>query len=292
MRHRAITQVVLLACLIGPSVSHAEEPFAGAPSRFALFDGIRIHYKVLGKGEPTLVLVHGWSCNLGFWRGQGELARTMRLILVDLPGHGKSDKPAVTYSIDRFARAVAAVLRDAKVKRAVLAGHSMGTPVVWQFYRLFPERVRALVAVDGSFRPFVTTSEDRDRFAARYRGPGYQAAMTTLIDNLLGQAAAPTLREEVKAEMLKTPQHVVASAAHEMTEPTVFTPDTVKVPVLAVYTNRPFWSAEYRKAIEAFLPRLDYQTMDGVGHFLMLEKPEVFNDILVGFMRRQGLLSP
>ena len=54
---------------------------------------MKVHYKVLGRGEPTLVLVHGWTCNLGFWSGQAPLASSVRIVLIDLPGHGESDKP-------------------------------------------------------------------------------------------------------------------------------------------------------------------------------------------------------
>ena len=78
-----------------------------------------------------------------------------RMLFVDLPGYGKSDKPKMDYTMDVFAQAVDAVLRDAGVERAVLAGHSMGTPVVLQFYRLYPAKTKALVFVDGPLRPFL-----------------------------------------------------------------------------------------------------------------------------------------
>ena len=51
-----------------------------------------------------------------------------RALLVDLPGHGQSEKPDVAYTQERFARAIEAVMRHAGVERAVLLGHSMGGP--------------------------------------------------------------------------------------------------------------------------------------------------------------------
>ena len=113
-----------------------------------------MHYKSLGRGGPALVFVHGWTCNLEFWSDQaGVFARTTRVLAVDLPGHGASEAPDA-YSMDVFARAVEAAMRDAGVDRAVLIGHSMGALVIRQFSRLFPQKTIALVAVDGSFRPF------------------------------------------------------------------------------------------------------------------------------------------
>lgn len=270
----------------------AQDRIAHASSLFAMLEGSKVHYKIIGSGQPTLVLVHGFSCNLGFWKGQIPLADSMRLVLVDLPGHGRSDQPEVAYTMERMARGIDAVLRAAKIDKAVLAGHSMGTPVVWQFSRLFPEKTQALIAVDGSFRSFVSGEEARRRLSDRYRGPDYAKSMAAVIDSLVGKTAPAALRDEIRSEMLKTPQHVAASAGYEMSDPKVLAPEPkLTVPVLAVYANAPWWSAEYRKAIEAFIPRLDYQTLDGAGHFLMLEKPAELNQRVVGFLRKEGLLA-
>jgi pimeloyl-ACP methyl ester carboxylesterase len=281
--------VVALVSLAAPSGPPRDE-VATAPSRFASFAGMRVHYKLLGAGEPTLVLVHGWTCNLGFWKGQAPLAKSARLVLVDLPGHGQSDKPEITYSMELMARAVDAVLRDSGVARAVLVGHSMGTPVVWQFSRLFPEKTQALVAVDGGFRSSFKTQAERDAWASRNQGKDYKTSMAARLDGLIGRTAAPALRAEIKAEMLKTPEHVAASAAYEMTDPMVYvTEPKIPVPVLGLYAG--YWAADYRTTIEKFIPQLDYQTLPGAGHFLMQERPADFNARLLVFLRKQGLLA-
>jgi len=68
----------------------------------------------LWQRPEAIVLIHGWSCRLDYWRDQiPEFAKRTRVIAIDLPGHGQSDKPELTYSMDLFARAVDAVLRDA-----------------------------------------------------------------------------------------------------------------------------------------------------------------------------------
>src|SRR5215210_6172038 len=92
-------------------------------SKYAKLDGARIHYKSYGKGKHALVLIHGWGSNLTFWRDQiPDFAKRNRVIALDLPGHGESDKPEIAYSMDLFANAIDAVMRDAKVERAVLMG--------------------------------------------------------------------------------------------------------------------------------------------------------------------------
>src|SRR5881628_916554 len=155
---------------------------ANGESRFTMLDGARIHYVNYGKGSEALVLIHGWTMNLDSWRDQvSDFAKRNRVIVIELPGHGQSDKPQVTYSMDLFARAVDAVLRDAKVKRAVLVGHSMGTPVARQFYRKYPEKTLAIVIVDGSLRPFGNKAM-LDQLIANFRGPKYRDT----IDQMFG----------------------------------------------------------------------------------------------------------
>jgi pimeloyl-ACP methyl ester carboxylesterase len=123
-----------LASLLLSALPRSEAP--EAPSRFATLDGHRIHYQVAGSGPQTLLFVHGWSCDLSVWRLQvPAFASKARVIVIDLPGHGRSDAPDIPYTMDLFAKAVDAVLRDAGLSRAILIGHSMGTPVVRQFYR-------------------------------------------------------------------------------------------------------------------------------------------------------------
>ncbi len=66
-----------------------------------------------------------------------------------LPGHGQSDKPQTNYTMDFFAEAVLAVLRDASVDKAIFIGHSMGAAVLCRVHHHAPEKFAGLVSVDG-----------------------------------------------------------------------------------------------------------------------------------------------
>src|SRR4051812_2454678 len=101
--------ILLLALCMITSGSIAAE--LTGESRSAEFDGIKVHYTNYGAGDTTLVLVHGWACDESVWGGQLPLATRMRLITVDLPGHGQSDKPQIGYTMDLYARALDCVLR-------------------------------------------------------------------------------------------------------------------------------------------------------------------------------------
>jgi hypothetical protein len=152
-----------------------------ADARQATLDGLRIRYRSHGHGGHNLVLIHGWGCDQAFWRDQvSALSRTNRIITLDLPGHGASDKPHIAYTLNLLARAVNAVLVDAGIESAVLVGHSMGVTVAHQFYQSYPEKTEAIIAVDGSFLRSYDSPEEtrrsvaalRDRIAS-LRGPHY-----------------------------------------------------------------------------------------------------------------------
>src|SRR6266700_4438251 len=201
------------------------EKSATGESRFTTLDGARIHYVNYGKGSEALVLIHGWTCNIDNWRdNMPEFAKRNRVIAIDLPGHGQSDKPQLTYSMDYFARAVEAVMRDAKVKRAVLAGHSMGTPVARQFYRKYPEKTIAIVVVDGPLRPFGDKAL-MDRLIAGFRGPNYQQTVSQMFAGMVGPNLSGEAKQRIQASYQNTPQHVIVSAMEGMADPSIWGDD-------------------------------------------------------------------
>ena len=101
-------------------------------------DGTRIHVEVHGPDEaPTVVLIHGWTCNTTFWapvvKGLLDGADPARVVVYDQRGHGRSEAPGrAGYGVPRRVEDLTAVL-DAALpagRRAVLAGHSMGAMTI------------------------------------------------------------------------------------------------------------------------------------------------------------------
>jgi pimeloyl-ACP methyl ester carboxylesterase len=290
------TALILAALTLSPGpvafAGEAGSPLDKAPSRFAKHDDIRVHYKSLGQGETALVFVHGWTCDLTFWRAQvPALDGKMRMILIDLPGHGKSDKPKIEYTMDLFARSIDAVLQDAGVNEAVLAGHSMGTPVVRQFYRLFPKKTRGLIAVDGSLRPFPGGSEQFDKFIAMLSGPESEAMRGKMIDSMFTERTTDEVKKAIKSVMMSAPQHVAVGAFKGMRDPAIWKEDEIKVPLQVILAKSKWWAEDYEKYVRKLAPQVDYRVMEGVGHFLMLEEPGAFNEIMTAFLRKEGFVK-
>ena len=272
-------------------------PFASvadAQSHFVSVGAKRIHYVTAGKGSRTIVFVHCWAGNLGFWREQvSALADKARLVLIDLPGHGRSDKPQTAYTLDFFAEAVLAVLRDAHVDKAVFIGHSMGAAVLCRVYDQAPEKFAALVSVDGLLcRPPGTLAEAR-ALVGPFGSPQYLDHARGFISAFFFVPGAEDLRDRVMSEMLATPQHVMLGAMLGM-----FGPDQpdwilkkVNVPVLVINAPSPWWNGDYENYVRSLSPQSDYVVMEGAGHFLMLEKPAEFNATLASLLRKFDLIA-
>ncbi len=262
-----------------------------AESQFTKLDGAKIHYVNYGKGDDALVLIHGWTCNIDNWRDQiPDLAKRNRVIAIDLLGHGQSDKPEIAYSMDLFARVVDAVLSDAKVKRAVLAGHSMGTPVARQFYRKYPDKTLAIVIVDGSLRPFGDKAL-MDRVMAGFRGPNYRETLSQMFAGMMGPGLAAEAKERITTSSANTPQHVLVSAMEGMADPSIWGEDKINVPVLAVMARNPFFPPNVEESFRAIAPKMEFQMWEGVGHFIMMEKPKEFNAAVLAFLDKNKLLT-
>jgi pimeloyl-ACP methyl ester carboxylesterase len=256
-----------------------------APLWAASVDGIALHSSSVGTG-PTLVFVHGWTCDSSSWAGQvPAFAERYRVVTLDLPGHGESESPRDgQFSIALFARAVEAVRADAGAERIVLVGHSMGVPVVRQYARMYPDRVAGLVAVDGPLDMRGPPPPAFDQGPPPMTGPEGLAARESLIRSMFVPETPVALQEHILAMMLGTPETTAAGAMAAMFDPSLQAADVVQAPTLAVYAG----TAQVPDAatVKEIVPSYEAAQLAGTGHFLMMEKPEEFNRLLAAFLDR------
>lgn len=101
-----------------------------------------------GEGETTLLLVHGLGSYAKGWKKNiPELSQRFRVIAVDLPGYGKSDKEAYQYSLSFYADVLKELLDNMGVEKVVMVGHSMGGQISMITALNHPEKVEKLVLI-------------------------------------------------------------------------------------------------------------------------------------------------
>ena len=253
----------------------------------ATVDGLKIHSASAGTGGTTLVLVHGWTCDMTSWAAQvPALAKKYRVLTLDLPGHGQSGSPKDgKFSMDLFARAVEAVRAEAGTDRIVLVGHSMGAPVIRQYARLYPQHVAALVAVDGPL--------DMRQFPADFKPPSLTGAeglkaREGMIKGMFTPQTPADVQTKVLAMMLKAPEATAIGAMNSMADPALRKADVTPVPALAIWAGTNQQMPKLEDARQT-LPKFEQTQVAGTGHFVMMEKPDEFNRLLTAFLDRQGL---
>ncbi len=120
--------------------------------RYARVDGVRLHYVEAGQG-PLVVLLHGFPEFWYSWHHQipALAARGFRVIAPDQRGYNLSDKPrgVDAYGLERLADDVAALVRHAGERRAVIVGHDWGGGVAWWMPIRHPELVSRLVVMNA-----------------------------------------------------------------------------------------------------------------------------------------------
>ena len=282
---RRLLAALLLVVLL-PAAALAKD----GQSRYAGADGILVHYKSWGKGSPV-ILIHGFTLDLSFWRHQvPELAKSHRVIALDLPGHGDSGKPRDTaYTMTLYAQAVEAVARDAGLTHAALVGHSMGLPVIHTLLRRGALKVDKAVFVDGAIlaRPAdaqAKAAQDAwmQGMLAGLKGPGYQLVMEQFFTGFTTKVSAAQ-KKELLAKAGGVDQHVAVSTFEHFADADVWAPARHDIPVLALYAAMS--QAGVKDWLAVNYPRARLVVWDDVDHFPQLTQPKRVNKALAEFLK-------
>lgn len=110
-----------------------------------LYKGLPLFYKDSGRGD-ALVFLHGFTETSDIWDDfSGELSKTYRIIVIDLPGHGRTGTFGEVHSMEFMAERVKEVLDHLGLSHCIMIGHSMGGYVTLAFARLYPSMLRGMV---------------------------------------------------------------------------------------------------------------------------------------------------
>jgi pimeloyl-ACP methyl ester carboxylesterase len=94
-------------------------------------------------------------------------------------------------------------------------GFSLGTPVICRFHRDHPEKVQALVSIDGALRGFKPSEEQREKFLTPFRGADYKESATRFLNSMFPNPGTEEMRDRVRERSLKTPQYVLLGSLEQ-----------------------------------------------------------------------------
>lgn len=116
--------------------------------RFITIQGIKTRYWDVGRGTKTLVLLHGYTgAILNFAGNIDGFAKEYRVVALDLPGHGETEKPDVSYTYDFFTAFIKDFFQALGIDKMILVGHSMGAIISLFYIIANPFEVEKMVLI-------------------------------------------------------------------------------------------------------------------------------------------------
>ncbi len=247
-------------------------------------DGVGLAYEETGRGEPPILLVHGWTCDHTYFAPQFEhFGRAHRTIAVDLRGHGESDTPEQDYTVAGFADDLAWLCEQLGVATPVVIGHSMGGVVALELAARHPDLPAAIVILDAPIVPAQALRDGVAPLTEALRGPNYREAQRGFVANMLFLPSDDQARKaQIVDQMSSAPQHVMASAfAESFSWDSDAAAAACAVPALLINAAAPLAQAERFREL---CPQLVIGQTVGAGHFHQLEVPEQVNAMIERFV--------
>ncbi len=164
------------------------------------FKNHSIHYRDEGRNhEHTLVLLHGFLQSQDVWSSYTlQFMRTMRVIAVDLPGHGYSDTYGDVHTMEFMADAVKTVLDAADVEQCVMVGHSMGGYVALAFAEKYYFMLRGVGLVNShTLADSPEKRQCRDR-ACQQAATNRAGFIINFVDSLFDSSKRKLLDQDIK----------------------------------------------------------------------------------------------
>ena len=262
---------------------------AATTSRVSI-DGMAVAHRRAGVGPP-LVLLHGFTQDSRVWRPQLEaLSDAFTVVAWDAPGAGESDDPSEPYGIAEWADCLARFLEVIRIERAAVGGLSWGGLLAQELYRRHPTKVASLILVDtyagwtGSLGP-ETASERLAGCIADSALPSGEF-VPRYLPGMFGPRVSSAAREELAAIMADThPQgfRLMATALAEADTRDLL--PAIDVPTLLVWGDADVRSpisiaSDFHTAVRGS----ELVVVPGAGHVSNLERPDLFNDAVRGFL--------
>jgi pimeloyl-ACP methyl ester carboxylesterase len=269
--------------------------------------GERIAYIDQGQGDQTLILIHGLGSYLPAWKKNiPELSKHYRVIAIDLPGYGKSDKLPHSGKMTYYASVVNDFAATLGLEKVVLGGHSMGGQIAMVTALYYPERVEKLIlAAPAGFERFTEGQKQWFRNVMTVRG-----VMLTPVEDIITNLAYNFYQLPDDAEFMITDRiamrsaedfnaysHAVVQSVSGMVDESVIDfLHLIQHPVLIVFgendnliPNRflnPGPTAAVAKAGAEKLPNNQLVLILRTGHFVQFESWEVFNEAVITFLNK------
>ena len=242
--------------------------------RYATLTQGDVWYEEQGDGEP-LVLIHGGAVDSRFFvHNIGPLAERFRVIAIDLWGHGRTADREGPFTLESFATDVAELIEQVADGPAHVVGHSIGAEVALAVATRHPDLVRKLVNISGGLNQpsdITPVLDEQIDGAVAFLGATYGEVSPD------GEAHFPVVVRKDFELSASGPAFTADDVARITARTLVMAADDDLLPIERF--------ADLYRAI----PDAELSIVPGTSHFLLQEKPEACNAILLEFLSRDAV---
>ncbi len=232
-----------------------------------------ISYATAGRGDRSLIFLHGWRSNKEAWLPIAHYMKNAgyRLIFIDLPGFGASETPKRPYTLHDYTETVRIFAEKLDIKVHAVIGHSAGARIAAKLAAESPDFINKLVLVaSGGARPaFVGLKACLAKIAKPFFAMGFMAPLRKKLYAAMGAE-----------DYLATPdlQKTFVNIINENLDPLL---PRIKTDTLIVWGDKDVTAPlTYGKHIAKLIPSARLEIIENAGHYCFSEKPEKFATLL------------
>jgi pimeloyl-ACP methyl ester carboxylesterase len=248
-----------------------------------------VHYEVYGRGRPV-ILLHGWLGSWGLWQEtMAYLGRYYRTYALDFWGFGESGKKRNTYAVQDFISLVNQFMEQLGIYQAPLVGHSMGGTVSLAVAIQFPERVSKVVVIGSPIvgsslslllklfgrRPIASLTYHNLwalKLGFRILAPLY--SRDPLWPDMMARDLSRTTLESFLLSIASLRVTDLRPQLHQ-----------IKAPAMGMFGNKDVVvNSNQWEPMLAGIPHARIERFERAGHFIMLDEPQTFMEILHDFL--------
>ncbi len=259
-------------------------------------NGIKTRVLEAGSGQP-LVLLHGTGGHIeAYARNMRGLSEHFRVIVIDMVGHGYTEKPDRPYGIDYYSDHLLGVIQALNLSQVYLSGESLGGWVAAWFAAYHPEYVKAMVLntpgnVNNKAEVMAKLKESTVKAVIEASYENVKTRLEWLMydkSQVTDELIKARYKIYTQSEYQKAVYNIVALQDLEFRQK--FSWDVswcgnIKAPTLLAWTDHdPTSTVEEAKPIQNMIPGSELIVINGAGHWPQWEKPEQFNRVMADFL--------
>lgn len=257
--------------------------------KYVSINGTKIRYLEAGNSEKTLVLLHGLGGSAERWMLViPSLAKSYHVIVPDLIGYGKSDKPKVEYSMEFFTKFIFDLLDELKIKHCSMIGSSLGGQIVAECACTDNDFIKKIILVSpsGSMK---SSTPVLDAYASAVLNPSFESVKSALSmmvgsdikipNEIIEDFISNMSQQDSKMSFKSTLTSIKNSSITEKLS-------RIRVPSLVIWgKNDKMIPVENASELEKTIRNCHVKIMEGCGHVPYEEKPEEFSKLVLDFLK-------